>query len=134
MDTSQYRSEFAAYSSALELVQYRHRAGLESELHTEPIYERYGDLFTRQAITELERSLEETPRHQETERAALRALTGAARIGYLEAHARKVTDERARCESQAHVEWDGAEIPAHSVPKRIGNEATASRRHELMAR
>jgi hypothetical protein len=134
MDTSQYRSEFAAYSSALELVQYRHRAGLDAELHTEAIYERYGDLFTHEAIKDLERALAETPAAQETERAALRALTGAARIGYLEARAKEVTDERARCESQARCEWEGAEIPAHSVPKRIGNEPVAARRRELMRR
>ncbi|HEX8139060.1 MAG TPA: hypothetical protein VF544_15940 [Pyrinomonadaceae bacterium] len=134
MDTSQYRSEFAAYSSALELVQYRHRAGLDAELHMEAVYERYGDLFTRDAIKDLERALEETPSGQETERAALRALTGAARIGYLEARAKEVTDERARCESLAQVEWEGAQVPAHSVPKRIGNEAVATRRRELMRR
>jgi hypothetical protein len=134
MNTSQYRSEFAAYSAALELVHYRHRAGLESELHTKPVYERYGDLFTRRAIEDLEQALAETPNGQETERAALRALTGEARIGYLEAHAREVIEECARCESQARIDWDGEEIPAHNIPKRIGNEANASRRRELMSR
>jgi hypothetical protein len=134
MDTSQYRSEFAAYSSALELVHYRHRAGLDAELHTETVYERYGDLFTYEAIKDLERALAETPSAQETERAALRALTGAARIGYLEARAKEVTDERARCESLAQVEWEGAQVPAHSVPKRIGNEPVAALRRELMRR
>ncbi|HYY56065.1 MAG TPA: hypothetical protein VE842_01980 [Pyrinomonadaceae bacterium] len=134
MNTSQYRREFAAYSSALELAHYQHRAGLQPELNTEPIYERYGELFTRQAIEDLERALDETPSGQETERAGLRALCGAARIGYLETNAREATDERAVCESKARVEWDGASIPAHSVLKKIGNEPTAARRHELMAR
>jgi hypothetical protein len=134
MNISQYRQEFAAYGSALELVQYQHRAGLEPDLHTEAIYERYGDLFTRQAITDLEHALKETPAQLETERASLHALTGAARIGYLETNAREVTDERAHCEASASVEWEGAEIPAHSVPKKIGNEPLASRRRELMAR
>ncbi|HEV2912153.1 MAG TPA: hypothetical protein VGX92_02450 [Pyrinomonadaceae bacterium] len=134
MNTSQYRREFADYSSALELAHYQHRAGLEPELDTEPIYERYGDLFTRQAIEDLKRALDEAPPDQETERAGLHALCGAARIGYLERHAREATDERALCESKARVEWEGASISAHSVPKKIGNEPKASRRSELMAR
>lgn len=134
MNNTEYRREFAAYSSALELAHYHHRAGLDPELHTEPIFERYSDLFTRQAINDLQRAFDETPPHQETERSGLRALCSAARIGYLETHAREATDERARCESAARVEWEGESIPAHSVPKKIGNEAVASRRRALMSR
>ncbi|HEX8143932.1 MAG TPA: hypothetical protein VF553_15140 [Pyrinomonadaceae bacterium] len=134
MNISQYRSEFADYSSALELAHYQHRAGLDPQLRTEPIYDRYGDLFTRRAIEDLRLALDETLAHQETERAGLRTLTGAAYIGYLETRAREVSDERARCESQARVKWEGEEIPAHSVPKRIGNEPLAARRRELIAR
>lgn len=134
MNTTEYRSEFAAYSRALELAHYHHRAGLEPQLNLEPVYDRYGDLFTQQAILDLERAFDETPAGQETERAGLRALAGAARIDYLERHAREVTDERARCEAAASISLDGAEISFHGVPKRIGNEVSAARRRELMAR
>jgi hypothetical protein len=61
MNISDYRRDFAAYCSAFELAHYQHRAGFEKELHLEPIYERYGDLFTRDAIDALKRGLEETP-------------------------------------------------------------------------
>lgn len=134
MNTTEYRREFASYSSALELAHYHHRAGLDPGLDTDPLFERYSDLFTRQAIDDLQRTFDETPAHQETERAGLRALCGAARIGYLEANAREATDERARCESAARVEWDGESVPAHSVLKKIGNEPLASRRRALMSR
>src|ERR671938_1253200 len=97
MNISDYRRDFAAYSSAIELAHYQHRAGFDPELHTEPIYERYGDLFRRDAIDELKRALSETPAHLETERASLRALYGSACIGYLEARARELTDEWAHC-------------------------------------
>ncbi|MBA3765923.1 MAG: hypothetical protein H0W99_02830 [Acidobacteria bacterium] len=134
MNTTEYRREFAAYSSALELAHYQHRAGLDTELNTAPVFERYSDLFTEQAINDLRRAFEETPAYQETERAALGALCGAARIGYLETHAREATDERARCESAARVEWEGESLPAHSIPRVIGNEPLVSRRSELMSR
>jgi len=134
MNTTEYRSEFSAYSRAFELAHYHHRAGLEPQLNLEPVYDRYGDLFTQQAILDLEQAFKETLPEHETERAGLRALCGAARIGYLERHAREVTAERARCEMGARISLDGSEISFHSVPKRIGNEPVAARRRELMAR
>lgn len=134
MNTTEYRREFASYSRAVELAHYQHRAGLATELNLEPVYERYGDLFTQQSILDLKRAFDETPAGQETERAGLRSLCGAARIGYLETHAREVTDERVRCETSARVTLDGTDIPFHSVPKKIGNEPDAARRRELMAR
>lgn len=134
MNISDYRRDFAAYCSAIELAHYQHRAGFEKELHLEPIYERYGDLFARDAIDALQRAFEETPAHRETERTGLRLLCGSARIGYLEARARELTDEVARCESSARVEWEGESVPVNNVPKIISNESTSSRRRELAAR
>ncbi len=134
MNISDYRLDFASYCSAFELAHYQHRAGFEKELHLEPLYERYGDLFTREAIDALQRAFEETSAHRETERTGLRLLSGSARIGYLEARARELTDEVARCESFARVEWEGESVPVNNVPKIISNEPTSSRRRELAAR
>jgi hypothetical protein len=134
MNVSDYRREFAAFSSAVELAHYRHRAGFEPQLQTEHIYERYGDLFTLDAIEGLKRALKETPDAQETERAGLNSLLGTARIGFLDAHAEELTDEYALCQSSAQVEWAGERVSLHSVPKLIANEPDAQKRRELMAR
>jgi hypothetical protein len=134
MNISDYRRDFAAYCSAVELAHYQHRAGFNKELHLEAIYERYGDLFTRDAIDALQRAYEEAPAHRETERTGLRLLSSAARIGYLEARARELTDEVARCESSLRVEWEGESVPVNNVSKLISGEPTASRRRELSAR
>lgn len=134
MNISDYRRDFASYCSAFELANYQYRAGFERELHLEPIYERYSDLFTRDAIDNLRSAYRETPAHRETERTSLRALTSVARIGYLEERARELTDEIARCESSAHVEWNGENLPVNNVPKVIAEESVASRRRELFAR
>ncbi|HEY0322288.1 MAG TPA: hypothetical protein VGC66_15110 [Pyrinomonadaceae bacterium] len=134
MNVSDYRREFAAFSSAIELAHYQHRAGFEPQLHTEPIYERYSDLFTREAIEGLKSALAVTPAGQETERAGLKALLGMARIGFLEAHAKELTDEYAHCQTSALVNWEGERVPLYSVPKIIANEPLAQRRRELMAR
>jgi hypothetical protein len=134
MKISDYRRDFAAYSSAIELAHYEHRAGFKPELHTEHIYERYGDLFTREQVAALKLAASETPAHLETERASLRVLYGAACIGYLETQAEELTDERSRCEAAARVAWNGESIPLNSIQKLLTNEPDAARRRELAAR
>jgi hypothetical protein len=134
MKIEDYRREFAAYNSALELAHYQHRAGFERELLIEPIYDRYGDLFALDALNDLRRELDETPEHRETERAGLRALIGAARYGYLQAQAKDLTFERALCESGARINWKGESLPAYNAPAKIANEQSAPERRELTAR
>jgi hypothetical protein len=134
MNTDEYRREFAAYNSALELAHYQHRAGFEPELRTQPIYDRYSDLFTRDAIDDLKRARDGVAPHRETERAGLNALFGSARVGYLEARAKELTDECASCEASARVRWDNESVPAYNVPQKIANEPDVARRRELTAR
>lgn len=134
MKTSDYRRDFAAFSSALELAQYRYRAGLEPKLQTEPIFERYSELFTRDSVRDLESALEAAPLEQETERAGLRALLGTARMGFLDTRAKELTDEYALCQSNTKVEWEGERVPFNNVAKIIANEPMAVRRRELTAR
>lgn len=134
MKIEEYRSAFAAYNSALELAHFRHRAGFERELCIEPIYDRYGELFTREAIEGLERELADVPEHLETERAGLRTLIGAARYGYLQARAQELTFERSLCESSARVTWKGETFPAYNAPAKISNESSPAARRELTAR
>lgn len=134
MDTSNYRREFADYSAALELAHYEHRAGFATELHLEPVFERYGHLFTLEAINDLQSALEATPAHLETEREGLSVLTGAARIAFVETRARELTDELARCVSRAQIKWDSESISSFNAPKLIANEPLAARRRQLTAR
>jgi hypothetical protein len=134
MNVSDYRRDYAAYCSALELAYYQHRAGFERELNLEPLYDRYGDLFTRDAIDSLKRAYDETPEHKETERKGLHLLLSSAWTGYLDARAKELTDELARCVSAVRIEWNGESIPVNNVPKLISHEPVASRRRELAAR
>jgi len=134
MNLSDYRRDFAAYNSAIQLAYYKYRAGFEESLRLEPIIDRYGDLFTPDAIASLKSAFADTPENFETERAGLHALLSAARTGFLEAQARELTEERARCESAARIEWRGETVPAFGVTKLIANEPDAYLRRELTAR
>ena len=134
MNISDFRREYQACCAALERARYKYHAGLASQLRLEPIYERYADLRTPEAISDLQRVWSETSAHLETERAGLRALLSAARFAYGEARAAEVTEELKRCEEAAHIERDGSRIAARDVLAQIANEPEAERRHDLAAR
>ncbi|HEX7177741.1 MAG TPA: hypothetical protein VF240_20950 [Pyrinomonadaceae bacterium] len=134
MDLGSYRSEYAAYCSALQRERHEHHAGRAPEPHLAPLRDRYADLWTRETIDELRRKLDDTPAHFETERAGLRALVHAACLNHAEASADEVAAELARCEAAACVEWGGEKIGAAETVELIAREADATRRRELAAR
>ncbi len=134
MDPSDYRRDYAAYSAAAERARFEHHAGLSPRLELRPAEERYADLWTREAVEDLRRRLDETPAQFETERAGLRALAGAAALKYAEGRAREVSEELGRCAESGGFEWDGARVAASDVPGLLAAERDATRRRELMRR
>ena len=50
MDLDGYRRSAEAFVTELTREYYRHYAGLNDEYEIEPIYERHGSLFTREAV------------------------------------------------------------------------------------
>jgi hypothetical protein len=138
MNPSDYRREYALYRSAVERARFKHHAGLspQPDLRQDlrPLEERYADLRTREAVADLRRAFEDAHTQFETERAALRALKGAAEVGYAEEVAREVAEELWRCAESAAVEWDGARVSASDVPQLLAAEADAARRRELTRR
>ncbi|HEV2707469.1 MAG TPA: hypothetical protein VGV59_16245 [Pyrinomonadaceae bacterium] len=135
MNPGDYRRDFAAYCSTLMRERYNHHAGLTSAPRFEPIKERYSDLWTREALDDLDGALEQTPAQFETERAALRALTASARLNYLESSASEVSAELSRCTEAARVDWvGGLRVRADEAKDLIVVETDGARRRELAAR
>lgn len=134
MDSTQYRREFAAYNSKLELSHYQYRTGLDTELRTGEIFEQYGDLFTRESVESLRFAESNVPAHLTTEKSGMRALLGAACIGFMDARAKELTDECAHNESSSTIEWEGESLPIFSVPKTLACETLPARRRELYSR
>ena len=134
METSDYRRDYAAYNSARAAELAEAHAGLKAEPRLEPVEDRYADLWTREAIEELTRALEETPAQFETERAGLRALAFTARFKHLEGRASALLEELGRCEAAARVEWGGERLWAGALPNLMAGERDAARRRELAAR
>lgn len=134
MDPSDYRRDYAAYSAAAERARFEHHAGLSPRLELRPAEERYADLWTREAVADLRRHLEETPTQYETERAGLRALAGAAALKYAERGAREVSEELASCAGSGGFEWGGGRVAASEAPGLLAAERDAGRRRELTRR
>lgn len=134
METSRYRREYAAYCSARERALYESYAGATNPSQLNDLRERHADLWTRDAINELERARAATPETFETERAALLALANAARLGYAHSHAREATDELSRCEAASRVEWNGERLSLREARARVVTEMDAAARRELIAR
>ncbi|HVF48985.1 MAG TPA: hypothetical protein VNA19_02790 [Pyrinomonadaceae bacterium] len=134
MNPSDYRREYSAFCSAFERERHAKHAGLDTDARAEPLAERYADLWTLQSVQDLRRALDETPVEYETERASLRALSGAARAGHLRARTRDVTDELRRCESAARVVWKDTSATLDEMPDVLAQETDAARRRELSAR
>lgn len=134
MKASDYRREYAAYHGAAGRAAHEQFSGRDAEAQLARAGERFADLWTREAVADLEREYDDAPAGFETERAALAALTNAARLGYAEARAREATAELAACESAARVAWDGARLGLDEVPPLVAAEPDAPRRRELASR
>lgn len=134
MHPSDYRSDYAAYRSAVERALYEYRVGLSPGVESRAAEERYTELWTRDSIEELRRAHDETSETFETERAGLRALAGAASLKHAESGATEITVELRSCVAAARITWDGERVNASEVPEALAAESDAGRRRELAHR
>ncbi|HEX8500095.1 MAG TPA: hypothetical protein VF659_05830 [Pyrinomonadaceae bacterium] len=134
MDPGDYRREYAAYRSAVELARFEHHAGLSPAPDPRRAEERYADLWTRDAFETLRRASDETPAEFETERAGLRSLAGSAAVAHAETRAREAAGELARCEDSGSFDWGGARVKASEATRLLAAESDAARRRELTRR
>ena len=120
-----YELEAEAFLEGINREYYLTGAGLKETLAIAPLYERYGWLFSREAIGPL---LDR--RHEQRGR----FLAEFAVQGYLDDSVKALSEERTNGMIRAKVEWDGKEIPYRSVTVVLANEPEAGRRHELNSR
>lgn len=129
-----YREELAEFHEALAREEYEHYSGQKEALELEPIYDRYGHLFTREAIEALRREREAIPESFETARRALDLLIADATERALEMSVRSLTEQIARAEAEAEILWDEETLTFHQARQRLATELDPHRRRELHAR
>lgn len=105
MEIGAYRREYAAYCAEKERRRFEKLVQSGSSSDKEPLHERFADLWTREAVDELARSVE-SALEGSTERIAQERLLLAARLLHLEEAARPLSEELARCEHAASKSWE----------------------------
>jgi hypothetical protein len=115
LDLDLYRRRADEFMSELMLEHYLHFSGQKDEFEIEPIYERYGDLYTRQAVEELRRD-------------GNRELVMFAVQGLMGQETKAEEAELARREAAIEIEVDGETIPLRQSPVVQANEQDPERR------
>jgi hypothetical protein len=125
VDKTTYMQRAEAFLAELELENYRVGAGLKPNLEIAPIYARYAELFSEEAI-----------RARVADRGTVEAryLASFAVDGFLENQVKGLTEEITNAELEATVSWDGAQVPYQQVPILLMNEDDRPRRGELARR
>ncbi|HVG21913.1 MAG TPA: hypothetical protein VNI02_22950 [Blastocatellia bacterium] len=99
----EYRREYADFHTAYMREHYLFLSGQKNNLQLEPIYDRYGDLFSRDSVAGLKKAADDTPEHFETERAAIHRLFTLAVEQFLESSVKELTQEISEYEALATV-------------------------------
>ncbi len=119
---NEYRREYAEFHAAAMREYYLFLSGQKTSLELAPIYERYSDLFTRDAIAKLNQTLEETPAHFETERMSVRRLLNFSVEQFLENSIKELTEQISEYEAAAKIESSGREMTFQDSAVAIATE------------
>jgi hypothetical protein len=123
MDLRAYLHDAEAFSQALNREYYLHFAGLKDELELTPIYDLYGSLFTTDAYEEIaETELDPKQKH------FIRAFIAE---NFIDAQVKRHTEQLARAEAAATLEWASETLTYRAAPVRLANLGSQDRRHSL---
>jgi oligoendopeptidase F len=126
-----YRLQYQEFNSAFMREFYLFLSGQKSSLEIVPIYERYGELFTRDSIQKLTDELERTSSHFETTRKSISHLLMFAVEQFLENAAKQLTEQISECESSARIEFDGRSMTFHDGAIALAREADRRARRAI---
>src|SRR5262249_27643962 len=107
---TEYRREYTEFNESITREHYLHYSGQKVEYELERIYDRHSDLFTRQAIAELQREHDRISPEFESDKRALAHLLSFAKENYLEAQTKQLTSEIAEYEATSYIDWDGQRV------------------------
>jgi hypothetical protein len=126
-----YRRDYADFNAACMREQYLFLSGQKPHLEIAPVYERYSDLFARDAIDRLQQHLADAPPHFETERAALRRLLTFAVEQFLENEVKELTEAISDQEAATRIEWRGRELTFQDTVVAMAGERDRNARRDL---
>ncbi len=129
LDIATHRSRAEAFIAALEKEVYEHFSGRKEVCDTAAVYDRFPDLFTRDAVVELNRIYDAASGDDPRRRLAY--LLAFTVEGYVGGETRLLSDEIANTESKASIEVDGERLALRTAPVAQANEADRERRARI---
>lgn len=134
MNLAEFRDEYRAFRIALAEAEQSATTTDDRINVTTRVYDRFGDLFTLDALRDLVRWLNESGMST-TEHDARTRLLRAQREFYTRARTAPLAGELTRCERVANVEWRGKQVGAYqAVFRYAGDEASNGARQDLISR
>jgi hypothetical protein len=130
LDLESYRRRTEQFVGELDKEYYLHYAGLKPEANFAAVYGRFPELFTADAVKELDRLY---PDSEGDDKKRLAWLLEFVVEGYLGAETKELNDEIANNEARATVEVDGESIPYRYSSVVQANEADGERRKRIHA-
>ena len=130
VDLERYRRRAEEFVGALDLEYYEHFSGRKARCDTAAVYDRYPELFTREAIDGLE-ELYAVARDDAKWRLAY--LLAFAVDGYLGEQTKHLGDEIANTEGETSITVDGEPIGLRQASVVQGNEPDRARRERIQA-
>ncbi len=134
MDLAQYRRELKNYYAAVEKNRLEKYLGTEQAMPRAAIEERYSDLFSPAAVSDLEKSLENVDELTETEKKARQNLLNIARAGFLRNRAGEITNEYESCRNSLKISFQNESLTFPEAFAKIRTEENSALRRELYAR
>ncbi|MFL6212956.1 MAG: hypothetical protein ACJ74J_03580 [Blastocatellia bacterium] len=127
----QYRRDYAGFNAAAMREHYLFGSGQKARLDLAPLYDRYNDLFSPDAINQLKQQLDETSAHFEADRASLSHLLQFAVEQFLDDAAKELTEEINDYEATATVEMAGRAMTFQEVVVAVATERDRATRLAL---
>ncbi|HEX8368303.1 MAG TPA: hypothetical protein VF604_07155 [Pyrinomonadaceae bacterium] len=134
MDLAQYRRELKKYYAAVEKNRLEKCLGAAQTIPGAAIAERFSDLFSQTAISELEKSLENAAELTETETKARQNLLNISRLGFLQNQAAEISAEYESCLKSARVSFQNENLTFPEALAKIQTEENSVPRREIYAR
>lgn len=135
MKLDEYRQRFRDYTAARASAELRRAQGrADGGPQADEILREHSDLFTREAIAELQAALEDRNPGWETERTAIGRLSAFAGRGFLELATREIAAEIEAWAGGSRIELDGEQLSLDVIVERLSGEADPGKRRELWAR
>lgn len=130
VDLDRYRRRAEEFVGALDLEYYEHFSGRKARCDTAAVYDRYPELFTREAIDGLEALY---PAAKDDAKWRLAYLLAFAVDGYLGEQTKHLGDEIANTEGETTITVDGEPIGLRQASVAQGNEPDRARRERIQA-